>query len=229
MISVYVTGTDTDIGKTWTCIALLHALRAGGATAIGMKPVASGCADTPDGWRNADALALQAASAPQPAYALVNPYALPEPAAPELAASHFGTEVQLAPICAAYAELGALSPTLVVEGVGGWAAPLSARLDQSQLVHALDLPVVLVVGVRIGCISHARLTTRAIAADGCRLLGWVANLIDPDVIHLDATLGILDRVIGAPCMGVLPFDPSRSRPADAASCLNLEVLGGATS
>jgi dethiobiotin synthetase len=225
MISVYVTGTDTDVGKTWASVALLHALRTNGATAIGMKPVASGCERGSEGWRNADALALQAASHPAPAYDLVNPYALPEPAAPELAASHFGVEVELGPICSAYAELVATSPTLVVEGVGGWAAPLSARLDQSALVHALDLPVVLVVGVRIGCISHARLTTRAIAADGCRLVGWIANLIDPDVIHLDATLGILDRWIDAPCLGVLPHDASRADISGAAARLNLDALG----
>ena len=157
---IYVTGTDTGIGKTVASAALLHALRARGLHAVGMKPVASGCASTADGWRNDDALALLAASDPAPRYEDVNPYALPAATAPELAAREIGIEIALQPIIDAYRRLAAQADVVVVEGVGGWAAPLSPRLDQRDLVRALDLSVVMVVGLRLGCINHARLTAR---------------------------------------------------------------------
>ena len=157
----FVTGTDTGIGKSLASTTLLHTLRAGGQRAVGMKPLASGCESTPDGWRNEDALALQAASDPRPAYDDVNPFALPNPLAPELAAADAGIRVTLAPIVSAFRRLSSQADAVVVEGVGGWAAPLSADLDQVDLVRALDLPVVLVVGLRLGCINHARLTARA--------------------------------------------------------------------
>jgi dethiobiotin synthetase len=223
-LSVYVTGTDTGAGKTVASVALLQALRARGLRATGMKPVASGCRRIEGEWRNADALALQAASAPPPSYALVNPYALPDATAPELAASAIGTEVALTPICSAYSELAASCDVVVVEGVGGWCAPLSSSLDQSALVHALDLPVILVVGLRLGCISLARLSARAIEADGCRLLGWIGNRIDPELGHFDATLGILQRQLPSPCLGVISFrrDPSAPAPVE----LNLDPMTG---
>ena len=201
---LYVTGTDTGIGKTVASTALLQALRAGGAGAVGMKPVASGCVATADGWRNDDAMALLAASDPKPAYADVNPYALPLPLAPELAARAAGVSVQLAPIEAAYGRLQAQARCVVVEGVGGWAAPLSGSLDQVDVVRALDLPVVLVVGLRLGCLSHAYLTARAIAGDGCWLAGWIGNEIDPEMACRDEVLDLLRARIPAPCWGWLP-------------------------
>ena len=200
----YVTGTDTGIGKTLVSSALLHALRAQGGQAVGMKPVASGCADTPDGWRNEDALALQAASDPVPDYGDVKPYALPLPLAPELAARDAGVEVELAPLLAAHARLRALAPQVVVEGVGGWEAPLSATLRQADLVRALGLPVVLVVGLRLGCLNHAILSARAIAADGFRLLGWIGNAIDPDMACREEQRAMLQARLMAPCIGWLP-------------------------
>lgn len=203
--SVYITGTDTGVGKTVTSAALLHALRARGLRAVGMKPVASGCERIDGAWRNADALALQAASDPQPAYADLNPYALPQPLAPELAAKQVGIAIELEPLRAAYHRLMALSDTVVVEGVGGWAAPLSATLDQADLVHAIGLPVVLVVGLRLGCLNHAYLTARAISADGCQLAGWIASTIDPDMAQADANFELLRARLPAPCWGRLPY------------------------
>jgi dethiobiotin synthetase len=215
--SFYVTGTDTGIGKTVASTALLHALRARGLRAVGMKPVASGCSDVGAGWRNDDALALLAASAPPPAYADLNPYALPLPLAPELAARDAGVTIELTVLTAAYARLQAQAAAVVVEGVGGWAAPLSSTLGQADLVHALALPVVLVVGLRLGCLNHAILSARAIAADGCRLVGWIGNAIDPDMDRREDNLRILQARLPAPCWGVLPH---RS-PADAVALARL--------
>ena len=207
MQGLYITGTDTGIGKTVVSCALLHALRARGQRAVGMKPVASGCESTPQGWRNDDALALQSASDPRPEYADLNPYALPLPLAPELAAHDAGVEIDLAIILAAHGRLQAQADVVIVEGVGGWAAPLSESLRQADVVRALDLPVVLVIGLRLGCINHAILSARAIAADGCRLAGWIGNAIDPQMACREEHRGMLESRIQAPCLGWLPHAP----------------------
>ncbi len=201
--SCFVTGTDTGVGKTFASVALLHALRARGLRAVGMKPVASGCEATAQGWRNEDALALLAASDPVPAYADVNPYALPAATAPQLAARDAGAAVELTPILSAYARLASVADAMVVEGVGGWAAPLADGFDQAALVRAIDADVVLVVGLRLGCLSHARLTARAVQADGCRLVGWIGNRVDPAFERVGDYLGLLRDALTVPCLGVL--------------------------
>ncbi|MCW0466000.1 dethiobiotin synthase [Xanthomonas sacchari] len=203
----YVTGTDTGIGKTIASTALLHALRARGQRAVGMKPVASGCTREADGWRNEDALALQDASAPRPAYDDLNPYALPLPLAPELAAADADVQLELAPIAAAFERRRAQADVVVVEGVGGWAAPLSATLDQADLARALRLPVVLVVGLRLGCLNHARLSAAAIAADGLQCIGWIGNEIDPAMERIDDNMAMLRARLPMPCWGRLPYRP----------------------
>ena len=202
---IYVTGTDTGIGKTVASCSLLHALRGRGLRAVGMKPLASGCEATPGGLRNEDALALQAASDPRPRYADVNPYALPQPLAPEIAAREAAVDVELAPMLAAHARLQAQCDVVVVEGVGGWAAPLAPALMQADLVRALRLPVVLVVGLRLGCLNHAYLSARAIAGDGCDLVGWIGNGIDPDMARIDENRALLAARLPAPCLGWLPW------------------------
>ncbi|SKA04772.1 dethiobiotin synthase [Novilysobacter spongiicola] len=209
----YVTGTDTGIGKSVVSAALLHALRARGLRAVGMKPVASGCERIDGHWRNEDALLLQTASDPRPDYADVNPCALPQPLAPEIALREAGVELELETIQAAHARLAAMADVVVVEGVGGWAAPLSAQLDQLDLVRALRLPVVMVVGLRLGCINHARLTADAILASGARLDGWVANGIDPSMARADENFEILLHRLPVPCWGRLPH----ARQPDPAS------------
>lgn len=201
---LFVTGTDTGIGKSVASASLLHALRREGRSAVGMKPVASGCERQAEGWRNEDALLLQAASVPRPDYADVNPFALPEPLAPELAAASAGVTLALEPIRSAFARLRAQADCVVVEGVGGWAAPLTATLDQVDLVRALELPVVMVVGLRLGCINHARLTQQSIVASGARLVGWIANDIDPAMARADDNFAILHRYLAVPCWGRLP-------------------------
>jgi dethiobiotin synthetase len=210
---IYVTGTDTGIGKTLASCALLHALRAEGRSAVGMKPVASGCERVDGAWRNDDALALQRASQPRPDYADINPYALPQPLAPELAARDAGIVVQARPLLAAYARLAAQAEVVVVEGVGGWAAPLAADLMQADLARALRLPVLLVVGLRLGCLNHAILSARAIAADGLALAGWIASDIDPGMARADDNMALLAARLPSPCWGRLPHSPQ----PDAAS------------
>lgn len=219
----FVTGTDTGIGKTVASVALLHALRGQGCRAVGMKPVASGCArDAASQWHNDDALALQKASQPRPAYAQLNPYALPLPLAPELAAADAGVTIRMPVLAQAFAQLGTQADAVVVEGVGGWLAPLSATLEQVDLVRNWQLPVLLVVGLRLGCINHARLTAQAIQADGCRLLGWIGNTLEPRMPASDGVLEILRRHLPVPCWGVLPFG-SDVDAASAASVLQAAV------
>ncbi|RYZ73114.1 MAG: dethiobiotin synthase [Lysobacteraceae bacterium] len=202
---LYITGTDTGIGKTVASTALLHALRARGWRAVGMKPLASGCVDSVEGLRNDDAMALLEASDPRPAYSDLNPYALPLPLAPEIAAREAGIVIRMELITAAFARLRSVADTVVVEGVGGWAAPLSATLDQADVARALELEVVMVVGMRLGCLNHARLTARAVEADGCRLVGWIANHVDPGMEHQDDNFQLLQRRLHVPCWGRLPY------------------------
>jgi dethiobiotin synthetase len=205
---VFVTGTDTGVGKTLASVALIHRLRAAGLRTVGMKPVASGCERTSDGWRNDDALRLQAASDPRPRYEDINPYALERATAPQIAARVMGIHVDLSRLSDAYARLAALADAVVVEGVGGWAAPLDDGLDQADLVQTLDLPVVLVVGLRLGCLNHARLTARAIQSDGVRLIGWIGNSVDPAFAERDEYVELLRAALPVPCLSVLPHAES---------------------
>lgn len=220
MSAYYVTGTDTGAGKTFASVALVHALRRGGARVAGMKPVASGCEATPAGLRNEDALALQAASDPRPDYALVNPWALPDPTAPQIAAARAGVVVTLPPIVAAYRSLAAQADHVIVEGVGGWLAPLADGFEQADLVRALDLPVLLVVGLKLGCLNHARLTARAVAADGCRLAGWIGVEVEAPGSDAAAYRTLVTDALPVACLGFLPFRPGGD-PAAVAGELRL--------
>lgn len=232
--AVFISGTDTGVGKTCVAAALLASLNGSGRRAVGMKPIASGCTQTGLGLRNEDALMLIAHSAAAPDYALVNPYAFSEAIAPNLAAAHAGTQIRLEPIQAAFATLSTMADFVVVEGVGGWAVPLGPALLQADLVRALNLPVILVVGLRLGCLNHALLSARAIAADGCRLLGWIGNRIDPTMAAADENLAALRERLEAPCLGVLEHaqgtDTGRPPPglAQAASYLARMSAGALT-
>jgi dethiobiotin synthetase len=216
----YVTGTDTGIGKSIVSAALLHALHARGLRAVGMKPVASGCERTP-GMAQRRCPAAAGGQCAASRLCRRQPYALPK-LPPELAAADAGVTLELAPILAAHARLAGQADAVVVEGVGGWEAPLSATLDQVDLVRALDLPVLLVVGLRLGCINHARLSARAIAADGAHLVGWVGNGIDPAMDRCDDVFALLQARLPVPCWGRLPFSAS---PDPQALAIHLQ-LGG---
>jgi dethiobiotin synthetase len=209
MKGVFVTGTDTGIGKTFVSASLLSALNASGKRAVGMKPVASGCVMTPRGLRNEDAETLLEHSDGAPVYESINPFALREPIAPHIAAREEGVEISLDPIAHAFAALSQAADFVVVEGVGGWCAPLSESLMQSDVAKALRLPVILVVGLRLGCLNHAILSARAIQADGCELLGWIGNGIDPAMQRVRENIETLRERLPAPCLGILPYSKQR--------------------
>ncbi|MFI4958783.1 MAG: dethiobiotin synthase [Lysobacterales bacterium] len=218
--AVFIAGTDTGIGKTHVACTLLHAVRAAGYSACGMKPVASGCTETRDGLRNDDALALQTASSTVAPYALINPVALRDPLSPHLAAAHDGVEISLAPLRAAFDQLAGTHQKVVVEGVGGWLVPLAPGLLAADIAKQWQLPVILVVGLRLGCLNHALLTARAIEADSCRLLGWIGNGVDPAMDAPEENLATLRELLPAPCLGVLPHGMA---PSEAASRLAAAV------
>lgn len=219
--ALFVAGTDTGIGKTHAACTLLHALRLAGHRVCGMKPVASGCLETPQGLRNDDALALQAASSTLLPYDAINPVALREPLSPHLAAAYEGVTIRMPPLREAFERLRAAHDGVVVEGVGGWRVPLSPDLMASDIAKQWQLPVVLVVGLRLGCLSHALLSAESIVADGCRLLGWIGNRIDPAMLAVEDNLATLRERLPAPCLGVLPHGLP---PVDAAHRLDLAVL-----
>lgn len=219
--AVFIAGTDTGIGKTHASCALIHALRSAGYSVCGMKPVASGCSQTPDGLRNDDALALQASGSDAALpYELINPVALRDPLSPHLAALHDGVRITLKPARAAFEQLCTDHQRVVVEGIGGWMVPLAPGLLASHIAREWELPVILVVGLRLGCLNHALLSARAILADGCRLAGWVGNGIDPDMEAVTENLDTLRELLPAPCLGVLPHDLP---PAQAAERLGAAV------
>lgn len=210
----FVTGTDTEIGKTTIAAALLHAARVGGLSTAAVKPVAAGCERTSDGLRNEDALALQAECSPALAYELINPITLEAAIAPHIAAKEEGAVLTLEILAGACLQVFDRERDLtLVEGAGGWRVPLNDDELLSELAVELKLPVVLVVGMRLGCINHALLTCEAIAADGLQLAGWVANHVDPDMSRPDENLATLQQLIKAPLLGRVP----RLESADAAS------------
>ena len=208
MAGYFITGTDTGVGKTRVATALVHALKAGGRTAAGMKPVASGCRRTAEGLRNEDAEQLIAASSIKLAYEEVNPYAYAPAISPHLAAAEANEQIELEKIHVLYRSLAARVDTVVVEGVGGWRVPLGRVITTEHLARSLDLPVVLVVGLRLGCINHALLTAQAIEAAGLKCSGWVANQIEPGMERLDEVVATLVQRLPAPMLGVLSFDAS---------------------
>jgi dethiobiotin synthetase len=203
----FVTGTDTGVGKTRVSAGLIAALRRQGLRVAGMKPVASGCVTTPKGLRNADALALQAASGLDLPYELLNPYAFAPAIAPHLAARDAGVAIRFAAIAQAHAGLAAQLDCVVVEGIGGWRVPLGPDGDVADLAVHLNLPVVLVVGLRLGCLNHAALTAAEIRRCGLPLAGWVGNEVDAQVERFADTVRALRDLLPEPCLGVLPHAP----------------------
>lgn len=216
----FVTGTDTGVGKTLVSAALLTALARTGRRVVGMKPVASGCDATQHGLHSADAEALRVAGNVVADYADVNPYALAAPTAPHLAAEAAGVQIDIASIRAHFARLATHADDVVVEGIGGWLVPISQTQTMADVVYDLELPVILVVGMRLGCLNHALLTERAIAASGCQMVAWVAN--SPESSMPDGYVEALTDHLKAPCLGVIPYMAGVSVAADS---LDLSVIG----
>ncbi|MFO1424557.1 MAG: dethiobiotin synthase [Candidatus Competibacteraceae bacterium] len=214
----FVTGTDTGVGKTHVTCALLRASRRLGLTAVGMKPIAAGV--EADG-RNDDVVQLLAASSVQPPLEWVNPYLYAPPIAPHIAAAEAGRPIEIPVIRQALARLRPLADVVWVEGVGGFRVPLDARYDAADLAQALALPVVLVVGMRLGCLNHALLTAEAIAARGLILSGWIANRIEPVMARFEANLEALQTRLNSPLLGMIPYGAS---PEQAALALRLSIL-----
>jgi dethiobiotin synthetase len=221
----FVTGTNTDVGKTVVTASLLEAAKQAGKRTLAMKPVASGCEQTPKGLRNSDALILQNAMTEQLPYDVINPIALEPAIAPHVAAAKAGRNLsanRLAGFCRGIQ----LRPAdlLLIEGAGGWRVPLNDRETYSALAQQLNIPVVLVVSLELGCINHALLSAEAIGRDGLVLAGWVANRPRETVMSCeDDTLAYLKQHLGCPCLGVLPW-LSEARPQDLAKFLNVTPL-----
>jgi dethiobiotin synthetase len=213
MTGYFVTGTDTGVGKTRVAAALIHALKRDGRRVAGMKPVASGCRETAEGLRNEDAELLLAASSFAISYDQVNPYAFAPAISPHLASAASGRPIELAVILDQYKSLAGRADVVVVEGVGGWRVPLGQVITTEHLARALDLPVVLVVGLRLGCLNHALLTAQAIELAGLELCGWVANQIDPEVEFRNEVVTTLVQRLAAPLLGVLPFEADKAGEA----------------
>lgn len=220
----FVTGTDTGVGKTTVSCALLAAAKAKGLSTLALKPLAAGCEQTAAGWRNDDAQALMAVMTEPLSYDEVNPVALPAALAPHLAAEQAGRRLSISQL-AGFCRGGLMrrADFALIEGAGGWRVPISHRELLSALPKELALPVVLVVGMRLGCLNHAILTAEAIARDGLRLAGWVANVMDPPMAALDENIATLKNMLSAPCLGTLPWLPGQSAVTMAAY-LDLSVL-----
>jgi len=204
-ISCFVTGTDTGVGKTLIASALLRALGRRGLRAAAMKPVAAGALLQDGIWRNEDVQQLAAAANVTVPRNILCPYELPQALAPHIAAELAGIRLELPTIVGAYQRLCAQADAVIVEGVGGFRVPLSPDFDTADLACELQLPVVLVVGLRLGCLNHAALTGEAIVARGLRLLGWVANCIDPHMAQRERNIATLRDLLPAPCMGSVPW------------------------
>jgi len=209
--SYFIIGTDTNVGKTYIASALIkHFVRAGYQT-VGMKPLASGCNVTPDGeLMNDDVLALGTASNVRAPLDLINPYRFAPAIAPHIAAEQAGQVVDCEQIVHAYQQLGALADVVIVEGAGGFLVPLNEQQTIADLAVLLNIPIILVVGMRLGCINHALLTVEAIQARGLTLAGWVANLVDPDMPVFAENLASLQQRIAAPCLSVVGWQQDAS-------------------
>ena len=205
---VFVTGTDTGCGKTRVSVVLIEQLRARGIRVGGFKPVAAG-SELHDGeLRNDDTLALIGASGLDVPYRVANPYCFEPAIAPHLAAAEAGIKIEPGPILAACDELASGCEFLVVEGAGGWRVPLGPRFDLQGLALELGLPVLLVVGLRLGCLNHALLSEQSILASGARLLGWVGSQVDPGMARLNENIAALSARLSRPCLGILPHPES---------------------
>lgn len=199
----FVTGTDTGVGKTTFAVALIHVLQQRGLEVAAMKPVAAGLELIEERWVNEDVLALSVAAQIKADLQWMNPYAFEPAIAPHIAAAQAGITIELDKIVSAFAALSARADAVVVEGAGGFRVPLAAQLDTADLAQALDLPMILVVGMRLGCLNHALLTAEAITHRGLKWAGWVASILEPEMPALDENIAALQARLPTPYLGRL--------------------------
>lgn len=208
MSDYFITGTDTGVGKTWVTLALMKALQDKGKVVVGMKPVASGCTKIDEDLHNDDAVKILQQSSKRPSqtldYKTVNPYAFEQAVAPHIAAGLAGVKIDIEKIADDFYLLKEGADCVLVEGIGGWCVPLGSEDMLADLVKRLDLQVILIIGLRLGCINHALSTVRAIQADGVNLCGWMTSQLDPDYAFLEETMMTLQARISAPLLGNLP-------------------------
>lgn len=223
MKGLFITGTDTDVGKTHVACAIVAALKQQGLRAAVMKPVASGCIQTADGLRNDDALKLMSIASVSQAYEQVNPYAFEPAIAPHLAAQQAGVEIQLNEIEKQYFKTAIHADVCVVEGAGGWMVPLNDDETIADLASQLQLPIILVVGMKLGCISHALLTIEQIEREALPVVGWVANQLEPQMERIEENIQTLEQRIPYPLLGVIEHNKNIS-PEDIAHSLTLPPL-----
>ena len=203
----FLTGTDTNAGKTLVATGLLRALAGRGRRVAAMKPIVTGGEPGTADLHYEDLVRLRAAATVELPEEILSPCRYREPTAPHLAASYAGTAIEIPPILAAYRRARAVADHVVVEGIGGWALPLSTGTMLADLIKAMNLRVILVIGVRLGALNHALLSARAIVADGCRLHGWIATVVDPQYPYARDTVDSLATMIAAPCLGLVPWQP----------------------
>ena len=216
----FITGTDTGVGKTAVTLGLMQALQARGHTVAAMKPVASGCVSMPAGLRNDDALRLQQQASVELEYALINPYCFAPPIAPHIAAEQAGVRMDIKKIYNKYNKIRGVSDCVLVEGAGGWQVPLNAEETLADLAVALDLKVILVVAIRLGCLNHALLTAESIINSGCELAGWVANHLLPVSEAAAANVRALDLRLACPRLGIITYNEEISAKF-VADCLSV--------
>jgi dethiobiotin synthetase len=217
MHTVFISGTDTDAGKTYVTVAMLKALQCLGYRTVAQKPVAAGVNNV---GLNTDALLLQQYASIELSYAQVNPYCLAEAVAPHIAAAKTGLCISSQKLTSELHQLQQLEADIaLIEGAGGWLLPLDQQKTMADWVCEQKLPVLLVVGMKLGCLNHALLTVREIEKSGARLLGWVANCLDPDMAYQDENISYLQQAISAPCLGVLPYQSEASAKPELARAL----------
>jgi len=212
MSGFFVTGTDTGVGKTLVTVAVVRALVERGLRTAVMKPVAAGALETPQGLRNDDALELLGASNVKSAYEDVNPWLLSTPASPHLAARHDGVSIGAERILTAFRRLEAASDVVMVEGAGGWLAPISSVATMADIAEQLALPVIFVVGMRLGCLNHALLTREAIRSYGLPFAGWIANKMHSEMALAGADIDSLASRFGVPPLGIVPAGSAWAAP-----------------
>lgn len=201
----FITGTDTGVGKTYVACKLIHDFVAQGHKVVGMKPVAAGCEFVDGEWVNEDVLRLTQASNVKAPRELINPYSFTAPIAPHIAAEQAGVEIEIAVIKQAFDKLAAMADIVIVEGAGGFLVPLNHRQSMADLAAALDIPVILAVGMKLGCINHALLTLEAIKARQLYLHGWIANQIEPGMAVYDENIAAITQKMGANCLANYPY------------------------